>query len=160
MENFDISPVVKACDLALQLFSANTDDVASTLFLGLYSGPNDPDEISRAIFALDAVVGPSLDEKIDKWTDDCVNIEDLRKLNLSDEECALIAMRLENARDNIPLLLGKEDCRHSYSLRIHAVDESIAVQWALTAFWTVSRDFYVGIQSLYFSDVISDREAR
>ena len=155
MDYYEITPVIKACDLALQLFSEDTDRVAETLFLGQYSGPNDVEYIRRTILELDSAVGEELESKISKWTEDFVNIADLRKLNLSSWQACLLAFRLENARDNIPQLLGGKDRRPTYELRIRAAAESFAVQWALTAFWSLTRDAYADCEALYLSDVMS-----
>ena len=158
MKNYDLLPVVKCCELALQLFSNNPDIVAETLFLGQYQGPNDVDIIRRTIVELDNAVGPSLEEKIEEWTLDKVNIADLRKLNLTDKQLCLLAFRLENARSNIPQLLGSKEGRPTYELQIHAAAESIAVLWALTAFWSLTIDAFADCEARYLSDVIASRD--
>ena len=155
MKYFKIEPVIDLCDRALQLFSQNTDRVADQLFLGQYSGPNDKGEIRRAMGELDILFGASLEQKIVTWTEDKVNISDILKLNLSDSEASLLAFRLENARDNIPRLLGVEGDPPTYELGIQAAAESIAVQWALTVFWSLTRDVYLDYEALYISDVLS-----
>lgn len=158
MKNYDLLPIVKCCDLAFQLFSDDPDIVAETIFLGQYRGPNDVDIIRRTIVELDKTVGPSLEEKIEEWTLDKVNIADLLKLNLTDNQICLLVLRLENARLNIPQLLGSEEGRPTYELLIHAAAESFAVLWALTAFWSLTRDAFADCEARYLSDVIASRE--
>ena len=158
MDYFRISFVPKACEQALRLFSQDTDIVAETLFLGQYGGPCDEESIKRALFDLDTLFGESLEKKIVKWTEDHVNIADLRKLNLSDPEASLLAFRLENASVNIPTMLGKWVGRRTYDLGILAADESFAVQWALTAFWSLTKYTYLDFEAMYLVDVIEDRQ--
>ena len=158
MDYLNVSFVPRVCEDTLRLFSHDPDTVAENLFFGLYSGPEDEDSIKRALFGLDTLFGESLDEKIITWTEDRIYIEDIRKLNLSKDEECLLAFRLENASVNIPRLLGSEDFRLTYEIGIHAADKAVAVQWALTLFWRLTRDAYFHLESMYLSDMIEDRK--
>ena len=158
MENFDLSRLPNVCNDLLQLFSEDSDLVAETLFLGLYFGPNDQEIIRKTILELDKREGPGLERKIDIWTLDRVNISDIHKLNLSSRQASLLAFRLENARDSIPQLLGNTFGGHpTYDLQIRAAAESFLVQWALTAFWSLTKDAYADYESRYLSDVLAER---
>ena len=157
MENFDLSKLPNICHRLLQLFSEDADLVAETLFLRLYFGPNDREIIRRTILELDKREGPELERKIDIWTLDMVNVGDIHKLNLSSRQASLLAFRLENARDSIPQLLGNMAGPPTYDLQIRAAAESVPVQWALTAFWSLTKDVYADYESMYLSDVIAER---
>lgn len=157
MENYDLSKLPGICQRLLQLFSADADLVAEALFLGLYFGPNDREIIRKTILELDKREGPELERKIETWTLDMVCPGDIRKLNLSSRQASLLAFRLENARDSIPQLLGNMMGPPTYELHIRAAAESVLVQWALTAFWSLTKDAYADYEAMYLVDVIEGR---
>lgn len=155
MKNYDLSKLPNICHRLLQLFSVDADRVAETLFLGQYFGPNDCEIIRRTILELDKREGPELERKIETWTLDMVYVNDIHKLNLSSRQACLLAFRLENARDNIPQVLGNMTAPPTYDVQIRAAAESVPVQWALTVFWSLTKDAYADYASRYFSDLMS-----